>query len=95
MDNTEYNCIAHNDDREWRVGEVMTHPLNDYELKLREKQSNEQHYFDLSTGKYSSISKLSIELIRDRYTHFVQNFCLHLYTHALKVYFRPVDFTNC
>ena len=39
-----YHCIVRNDDGEWSVGEVMTHPLNDYELKLteRRKQSPSQ-----------------------------------------------------
>ena len=31
------HCIVRNDDGEWCVGEVMTHPLNGYELKLQEK----------------------------------------------------------
>ena len=36
------HCIVRNDDGEWRMGEVMTHPLNDYEQKLREKRRQSQ-----------------------------------------------------
>ena len=34
------HCIVRNDDGKWCVGEVMTHPLDDYEQKLR-KQSHQ------------------------------------------------------
>ena len=34
-------CIVHNDDGEWCVGEVMTHPLEDYELKLTERRKSQ------------------------------------------------------
>ena len=37
-----YHCIVRNDDGEWSVGEVMTHPLNDYELKLTERRKQSQ-----------------------------------------------------
>ena len=33
-----YHCIVRNIDGEWSVGEIMTHPLNDYELKLTERR---------------------------------------------------------
>ena len=33
-----YHCIVRNDDGEWSVGEVMKHPLNEYELKLTERR---------------------------------------------------------
>ena len=33
-----YHCIVRNDDGEWSVGDVMTHPLNEYELKLTERR---------------------------------------------------------
>ena len=36
------HCIVRNDDGEWSVGEVMRHPLNDYELKLTEIRRRSQ-----------------------------------------------------
>ena len=36
------HCIVRNDDGEWSVGEVMRHPLNDYELKLTEIRRQSQ-----------------------------------------------------
>ena len=41
--------IVHNDDGEWCVGEVMTHPLEDYGLKLTERRKQ-------STSKFNSIN---------------------------------------
>ena len=38
-----FHCVVHNDDGEWCVGEVMTHPLNDYELKLTERKKQSNH----------------------------------------------------
>ena len=37
-----YCCIVCNIDGEWSVGEIMTHPLNDYELKLTERRKQSQ-----------------------------------------------------
>ena len=36
------SCIVRNHDGEWSVGEVMTHPLNNYELKLAERKKQSQ-----------------------------------------------------
>ena len=40
--NYVFHCVVRTDDGEWCVGEVMTYPLNYYELKLRKRRQSYQ-----------------------------------------------------
>ena len=52
------HCIVHNSDGEWSIGEVMTHPLKDYELKLTERRKLSQS----SLGQLQEIKHLRQKL---------------------------------